>query len=479
MVAARALGGSAVRKLVLESLDAEDFGRLVDGNDATTISNKELAGAFAVVRGWLEEHQPEAIVGFLYKLLNQALVIRLDVGNAKDAFKLFETINNRGLKLSPTDLIKNFVLGNAARFDEACLDATRKAWSKLIAELDGADSDAFFRYYLTSLTARRITKAEVVFQFKTQFMQRISEAANLPDRHLYADETPELPPDSGHIAEPTKPSRVARVTLTEFLSGLLRSAGAYGEIVRAWTGDPRIDRRLRNLRMIKAAQAFCYLMHLRVGGATQANFLAVLELTESFLLRRHICRERGNETEALFARLCGVDPLDPVEPTRAAYRAACPSDARFREEFATTHFSPNLIDRARYCLERIELARYDAPPEIEILGPDSVHVEHVIPQKIRSRKKTSNSDDWSVYLGDRVELNHPKYVSRIGNLTLVAGPLNTIASDGPFEAKKKLYRKSIIRITKELSTFRDFKFKQVEERSKSLARAAVQIWPAP
>ena len=64
--------------------------------------------------------------------------------------------------------------------------------------------------------------------------------------------------------------------------------------------------------MIKAVQTYGFLMHLRVGGCPDKLFREVLELTESFVLRRHVCRERANETEALFARLSVVDPVAPV-----------------------------------------------------------------------------------------------------------------------------------------------------------------------
>jgi uncharacterized protein with ParB-like and HNH nuclease domain len=67
-----------------------------------------LQSTFKIVRGWIDEQQLEQLGAFLYRLKNQAIVIRLDVSEAKDAFKLFETINNRGLRLSPTDIIKNF-----------------------------------------------------------------------------------------------------------------------------------------------------------------------------------------------------------------------------------------------------------------------------------------------------------------------------------------------------------------------------------
>ena len=58
--------------------------------------------------------------------------------------------------------------------------------------------------------------------------------------------------------------------------------------------------------MIKAAQTYGFLMYLRVGGIEEKQFVTVLKLTEDFILRRHVCRERTNETEALFARLCSA-----------------------------------------------------------------------------------------------------------------------------------------------------------------------------
>ena len=67
----------------------------------------------------------------------------LMLSDAKDTFKLFETINNRGLKLSPTDIIKNFILGNAARFGNTQLNDARNSWARLIAYIDGTDIDAF------------------------------------------------------------------------------------------------------------------------------------------------------------------------------------------------------------------------------------------------------------------------------------------------------------------------------------------------
>lgn len=482
LLSAKPLGGKALRKVALDSIDSTEFDRLVQNNQKQPFQNHQLAGAFAIVRNWIAERGLEELGEFLYRLKNQAVVIRLDVSEAKDAFKLFETINNRGLKLSPTDIIKNFLLGNAARFGADALQEARNSWAALIVHLDGTNPDAFFRYYLMALVGTRITASEVVAKFKNVFMSQVVEAAALPERHLYADPAEPEDEEGDEPAVEGPPGATApaqQVSFTVFLARLVQCTKVYGELVLVKTADARINRHLRNLRMIKAVQTYGFLMHLRVGGCPDKLFREVLKLTESFVLRRHVCRERANETEALFARLSVVDPIVPVEATREAYRALCPSDDKFREEFASTSFPSNLIERARYCLELTEAARHGAHDELQVLGAADVHVEHIIPQKIKTKKAKEEFGDWVTYLGDKAESQHPKYVARIGNLTLFAGALNISASNNPFGMKKQAYKDSGILLTKELASMQHFKFKNVDHRSALLAAKAVELWPIP
>lgn len=387
LLTAKALGGTPMPKIALDSIDGDEFRRLVenpDDSDATRHANHNLVAAFSIIRSWISDWSLENLGSFLYKLQNNSLIIRLDVSDAKDAFKLFETINNRGLKLSPTDIIKNFVLGNAARFGIDQLDEARKSWALLISYLDGADTDAFFRYFLISATQRRITKSQVVPEFKWLFMNEVFEAEKLPDRHLYADEDEiddDEPDQAGDVEDVTiERDGTANVTFKDFLRRVVTSAKVFGELVLIKTGDKRIDRHLRNLRMIKSAQTYGFLMHLRVGGMEDKAFVEVLKITENFILRRHVCRERANETETLFAKLCSIDPRGSLAEIRAGYRDACPSDEKFRDEFATASYTANIIDRARYCLEQLELSKHGKHAELQVLGSDDVHVEHIIPQ---------------------------------------------------------------------------------------------------
>lgn len=313
-------------------------------------------------------------------------------------------------------------------------------------------------------------------------MTEVKEAKALPERHFYVDED-EIEDDEAEVGDDSAvqeiEQRQVQLSFKEFLYRLVECAKIFGQLVSNYTGVPAIDRHLGHLRMIKAAQTYGFLMHLRVGGIDDATFIKILKLTENFILRRHVCRERANETETLFAKLCHIDPKDALKKTITAYREACPSDDKFREEFASAAFTSNIIDRARYCLSQIELAQHGKYSELLVSGSDEVHVEHIIPQKIKSKRSKEDYGDWISYLGDRATIKHPKAVSRIGNLTLFAGTLNIVASNNPFSMKKKSYAASSILMTQELAEMRDFRFQQVEVRSKALAHLAVTRWHAP
>lgn len=484
LLTTKSITGHSSLKIKLDSIDADDFEALRGGdNDVTNLC---LKNAFVIIRERIAETDLDELTTFLYRLVNQALVIRLDVSDAKDAFKLFETINNRGLKLSQTDIVKNFLLGNAARFGPQPLKLGTANWAKLVKYLDGTDSDAFFRYYLTAVTAKRITNGKVVAQFKLMFHSQVKEAKNLPEQHLYVDvdDSSEDDGDQNLDEQITKVKALTQdipakraVTFKKFLESLVAYAKVYGELVRANTSDTPINRHLSNLKKIRAAQTYSLLMHLRMNGCTDKNFRSVLKLTEAFVLRRHICKERTNETEALFASMCSIDPADPLASVKAQYKELCPTDEKFVEEFSTAAFSANLIERARYCLEQFEMDKHGRYAELAVLGGDEVHVEHIIPQSINTRAGTSEYGDWVTYLGPTAKAKHQKYVARIGNMTLFAGALNIAASNNPFLRKRPAYRESGIKLTQELGAMSSFKFAQVDKRSDAMAKIAVRLWP--
>lgn len=492
MLHAKAPNGDVAAKIRLDSLDADEFRKHVKGETPERVFNTDLAHAFTCLRELVADKTMEDVKQFLYRLVNESIIVRLDVTNAKDAFKLFETINNRGLKLSPPDIIKNFILGNAARFGERQLDLAREKWGELLCNLDGVNVETFFRYFLVASLKSRVRASFVIGGFKKLFMQSVWEAEKLPEIHWYADSPAEPDEIADEDADDPEENEltaeeelefagpISRIPFREFINRLTTFAKIYAQIYNAATGNAKLDRRLRNLKMIKSLQSYGFLMSMRAGGCDDVTFEKVLELTEAFMLRRHVCRERSSENESIFGRLCGADPASPLEMAVEVYREFCPTDDQFRESFASVEFGTNLIERARYCLEQIEVTNHGSYQELAVLGPENVHVEHIIPLKIKSKKAKEEWGDWPSYLGDKSDLRHPRYVSRIGNLTLFAGSLNIGASNNPYSRKKAAYKESSIRMTNELpKRFSDFRFAQVDKRSTTLADSAIKLWPIP
>ena len=227
LLQAKALGEPPVLKILLDSLDANDFEKLLANKTIDQPQNRNLALAFSTFRDWVDKKKLAELGTFLYRLKNQCTVIRLEVSDAKDAFKLFETINNRGLKLSPTDIIKNFILGNAARFGPASLELARQRWAELIRNLDGTSIDGFFRQYLIARMQKRVTASFVIPYFKMLFMRSVAEAGQLPERHWYADDAETEEDDdendateNGDVTPPTIETSQTLVSFADFLAGL-------------------------------------------------------------------------------------------------------------------------------------------------------------------------------------------------------------------------------------------------------------------
>ena len=175
----KGIDGQLRPKLTLGDLDSSDYELLMSDSDPLRVINRHLADAYSNFTNWVKDLNPEDIRRFYFKLMNCATVIRLDVAQAKDAYKLFETINNRGLKLRPTDIIKNFLLGHASALGEKTLKQVKEDWRALITALDQVESDDFFRQHLSGVLHRKISSSKLVAEFKGYYLNRVKEAEQL------------------------------------------------------------------------------------------------------------------------------------------------------------------------------------------------------------------------------------------------------------------------------------------------------------
>ena len=75
------------------------------------LGNRRIMKAYNHFSGLIEQQagsksSVEPVLELL-KRVKRAILVKLEVESASDAFTLFESLNNRGMQLTPIDIIKN------------------------------------------------------------------------------------------------------------------------------------------------------------------------------------------------------------------------------------------------------------------------------------------------------------------------------------------------------------------------------------
>lgn len=482
-------------KILLGDLDNTDYSLVLDQSNLEQVKNQNLAIAYSKLKGWVDALTVDVLNELYFKFINNVLLIRLDVGEAKDAYRLFETINNRGLKLDSTDIIKNFLLGHASSINEDVLSVVRENWKSLIVNLDRIDTDKFFRQYMSGIRTYKVTDTYIIDEFKKYYFSKVKEAEDLSEYDLYSElpiEDPEVIEDElgeeelgEEEAEGVEKKEVSelsfngKVTINNFSVSLRKASATYSNILNRTFADRKINQHLFNLQRIKSFPSYIFLLDVFQRSDLDASIQAnILRLLETFMLRRHICEYRTAELDNIFGKLIPIGNENIVDDVKEQLSKDLPSDMEFQEKFAAADFRRE-IKRAKYILEELEYHLIQHKGEYIIQSGSDVHLEHIIPQTIDTKKSKREYGDWETYLGTDALALHRQYVNRIGNFTLIAGELNIIASNNPFESKLKEYAKSNIQLTRNLCTEyaeKHFDFGAVEERCEHFSDIAVEIW---
>lgn len=136
------LHGTCDSALLKEKMQAKDV----------NISIRNMANAMLVAHEFLEENKSE-IIGYLSYFLNKVLMIYVATEELQDAFQLFTVLNNRGVKLSSSDILKAENLKELSAAD-------RTSWATRWEEMEtyfGEDFDKFLSHIRTILVKKKQT----------------------------------------------------------------------------------------------------------------------------------------------------------------------------------------------------------------------------------------------------------------------------------------------------------------------------------
>ena len=131
-----------------------------------------------------EELHEAALPYFIDWLLENVHLIEITTYSDDDAYTIFETMNDRGLSLSPTDMLKGYLLSN---IEENKRTAANTRWCDRIRELNEAGKEVepdcfkiwFRSQYATKIRARKKgAKPEDFDRIGTEFHRWLRDAAD-------------------------------------------------------------------------------------------------------------------------------------------------------------------------------------------------------------------------------------------------------------------------------------------------------------
>ena len=85
------------------------------------------------------EIQDKAIPCFVYWLLENVYLVSIEAFDSRDAYKIFETVNDRGLSLTPTDMLRGYLLSNID--DTDLRNRASEVWRKQVQTLQNIDKE--------------------------------------------------------------------------------------------------------------------------------------------------------------------------------------------------------------------------------------------------------------------------------------------------------------------------------------------------
>ncbi len=139
------------------------------------------------------------------------------------------------------------------------------------------------------------------------------------------------------------------------------------------------------------------------------------------------------------------------------------------------------VNVAKYILKNYE-RNYLNTERISKKVVDSITLEHIMPQSLtytRGKSKEKIKTDWlntesKSYVS---ETDHPRYLNRIGNLTLLHKLTNSELQNISFEEKRSKYKtESELNITMELANADFWNVEKIENRSTIIGGFVSEIW---
>ena len=434
-------------KLKLLNEDKEDYYQLFS-------SDRHLCGDSIIHANYnyfIERLKTTSLsIDSLFNTIQDLEVVDITLDHNDNPQMIFESLNSTGLALTEGDKIRNFILMGLS--SQKQVEYYRDYWSKIEKNCGDDDTSGFVRDYL-SLKTQKIPNMKNVYQ---DFRDYWSNCGKTP---------------------------------VEILEDLRSYSHSYRKLIEADTGIRRADNAITGLAHLETtvirpfAMEVIHLAEEELISGEEAG--RAFSIVEDYIFRRLICALPTNALNKIFATL--ANEIRKLDGTYEDYSdklsyillkkqgsGKFPSDEEFSSDFRSRSLYGGTVSRVIWyifsCLENEgTLETKDVWNHLE---KGEYSIEHIMPQTL--------SEKWMEDLGDDWETVHEEWLNRLGNITVVAAPYNSMFSNNPFIRKRDMghgFKDSGLRINQFIASKDKWTENELSERSALLAEKALSIWP--
>ncbi len=387
----------------------------------------------------------------LDKIAYKLSFVTIITDSHKSAYRLFETLNDRGLDLSAVDLIKNYLFKLSSHHPES-FEVIKNSWEIIIENLDGIDKVRFFRQYIMS-TSLYETRSKVT---KERLYDRFIDLANN-----------------------------AGSKLEQLITDVRKQSELYGKLNNAEidlfdeSRNENINEHLKNISAIKATTSYTLLLRAFNEVKRAEDLIDLMKMIEVFSIRRSIVGSSTSIIDPLYNSLAldSFKQPDWKSYIKDIFIKNTPNDEEFISGFKTSIFQQS--DQTKYVLDKLEIDGFGSGNQGKMVkNRFNVHIEHIAPQTM------NNAENWagfSILSTDEAK----EKIMNIGNLTLLERKPNSKASNNKFEDKKKYYEErnkiddelgTDMKMTHALLKYNSWGVNEIDNRAAELAGMAAIIW---
>ncbi len=424
-------------RLILSESDRDTLLSLIDKDRRKPSEpSSKIVENFKLFEEWVSNTDK---LETIFKGLDKLMIVEIALEKGKDDPQLiFESMNSKGMELTQTDLIRNYIVMETET--EKQEGFYNKYWRVIEEEFKQNEKsfDRFVRHYLTIKT-REIPNINKVYVALKDYRQKEG------------------------------------IGIEDLLKDLQKYCGYFCQIAFKKEADKDLNKALGFLVDLEMDVIYPLLLELYSdysdGVLSKADFIPIIALIESYICRRAVCGLGTNSLNKVFPSFTKhIQKNEYFKSLKAHFgylteKQRFPNNDEFRNLFITIDFYK--FKKREYFFERLE--NFDRK---ERVYTHEYTTEHIMPQKL--------TEEWERDLGENFQEIHNKYLHTIGNLTLTG--YNSEYRNKSFQEKRDMeggFKDSPLRLNQGLRDLESFGEEKIEKRANDLADLALKIWTYP